>query len=366
VANASDPLSRAEVAAVTGLTRATVSTLVDRLMLAGILAELPPIASGGAGRPAVPLVPAARTLVGLGLAVDVDYLAAALVDLTGETIQTMQIQGDFRASQPEAVLGQLRELAGNLIERAEDLGLRIVGANLALPGLVDAELGILRVAPNLGWSEVNISELFQLPGITCKIANDAKLAALAEVDSGESDSFIYLAGDLGIGGAIVVNGELFGGEHGWSGEVGHVIVDPSGPLCGCGANGCLETIAGKAALMAAAGLPTKAPITELCELLDAGSGQAYAALNGASKAIGAVLCDLINVMDLPTVVFGGDFAPLLPYMSDDLSAQIASRVLSAPYTSYDMRPSEIGPFPAAIGGARTAVRDLIANPTPWC
>jgi len=198
VANSPEPLSRAEVASATGLTRATVSTLVDRLVLAGILAELPPSATGGAGRPAVPLVPAARTLVGLGLAVDIDYLVATLVDLTGETITSLQVHGDFRASDPAEVLGQLEELAGQMIERAEELGLRIVGAYLALPGLVDTDQCTLRVAPNLGWSEVKIDDLFQLPGIPLQIGNDAKLAALAEVDAGIADSFIYVAGDLGI------------------------------------------------------------------------------------------------------------------------------------------------------------------------
>ena len=371
VTNSAEPLSRAEVATVTGLTRATVSTLVDRLILAGILAELAPVATGGAGRPAVPLVPAARTLVGLGLQIDVDYLAACLVDLTGEVIVTQQIPGDFRASDPVFVLAQLEDLAEKMVERAEELGLRIAGASLALPGLVDTELGMLRIAPNLGWSEVNVLELLQLPGIPLAIANDAKLAALAEVDAGVTDSFIYVSGDLGIGGAIVVDGELFGGAHGWSGEVGHVIADPSGPQCGCGAYGCLETFAGKAAIMTNAGLSPTAPIIALIDLLDAYDAKANAALAAASKAFGAVLADIINVLDLPTIILGGELAPLLPYLHDELMRQIQSRVLSAPYATLRIQASGVGApgvgsQQAAIGGAREILREVIGNPATWC
>jgi len=366
VTNSAEPLSRAEVASATGLTRATVSTLVDRLILAGILTELAPVATGGAGRPAVPLVPAARTLVGLGLQVDVDYLAACLVDLTGETVVSQQIPGDFRDSDPVFVLAQLADLADKMVERAEELGLRIAGARLALPGLVDTELGILRIAPNLGWSEVNIADHIQLPGIPLSISNDAKLAALAEVDAGVTDSFVYVSGDLGIGGAIVVNGELFGGAHGWSGEFGHVIAEANGPQCGCGAYGCLETIAGKAAIMTNAGLSPTAPIIALIDLLDADDARAKAALAAANKAFAAVLSDIINVLDLPTIIIGGELAPLLPYLHDDLMRQIKLRVLSAPYASLRIQASGIGSNQAAIGGAREILREVIGNPATWC
>jgi len=374
------PVSRAEVALRTGLTRATVSTLVDRFILAGILAELPPLTTGGAGRPAVPLIPASRTVAGLGLQINPNYLAAALIDLTGQVVAESVRHGDYRGSDPAAVLAELRELAQETIDQPEAAGLRVAGAYLAVPGLVESETGMLRVAPNLGWSQVPVVELLNLDALKLPptpwtinpdyqktplwvvVANDAKLAALAEVESQAKDSFIYLSCDRGIGGAIVVNGELFGGGHGWSGEMGHVIVDPSGPMCSCGAQGCLEVFASKNALMQAAGLPKKAPLSELTAAIDAGDPKAIAAMNQAAKSLGTVLSDLINVFDVPTIIIGGELLELVPYIAEDLTAQLNYRVLSAPYVPPQVKASSVGTYPSLVGAGREVLRRVIEDP----
>jgi hypothetical protein len=125
VVDAAGPLSRAGVAAATGLTRGTVSALVDRLLAAGILIELPPVRQVRAGRPAVPLAPARRTIVGLGLEVNVDYLGARIVDLTGDTVDEIVVPGDFHGSDPGATLARLGGLARDLVDRAATAGLRV-------------------------------------------------------------------------------------------------------------------------------------------------------------------------------------------------------------------------------------------------
>jgi predicted NBD/HSP70 family sugar kinase len=376
VMSSPEPVSRAEVAVRTGLTRATVSTLVDRLILGGILAELPPVTTGGAGRPAVPLVPARRSVAGLGLVVNINYIAAALVDLSGEVIAEAVRQGDYRASDPAEVLAELREMTGRLLEHEEAASLRIAGAFVAVPGLVEPDSGVVTIAPNLNWSQVPVIELLDLDSIVgerkagispfrVRVANDAKLAALAEVNSGTSDTFIYVSAEQGIGGAVVVHGELFRGQHGWSGEIGHVIVDPAGPPCGCGASGCLEVYAGRNGLMAAAGLPASSTMGMLVARIEDGDERALVALKQASRSLGAVLSDLVNVFDISTVIIRGELIPLVPHLAEDLTAQLNHRVLSAPYVAPTVEASRMGTYPALLGAAREALRGVITDPALW-
>src|SRR5690606_15106003 len=232
-----EPLSRAGVAASTGLARATVSTLVDQLVAAGLVRELPAVTGGRAGRPAVPLVPARRTVVGLGLEVNVDYLGVRALDLTGEVVADRVLPGSFHDSDPAAVLGRLGDLAREVSDEVTAAGMTVAGGRLALPGLVDPRAGLLQVAPNLGWSSLEPVPLLGLD-LDVQVANEAKLGALAELAGGSDvaapDSFVFVSGDVGIGAAIVVDRRLFLGERGWNGEIGHVVVDPAGPRCSCG------------------------------------------------------------------------------------------------------------------------------------
>ncbi|WP_307816114.1 ROK family transcriptional regulator [Myceligenerans indicum] len=391
VFEAPEPPSRADIAAATGLTRATVSTLVDQLVGARLLRELPAVADGRAGRPAVPLVPEGRSMLGLGLEVNVDYLGARAIDLTGATVAERVVPGTFHDSEPAEVLGALGRIARDITRDTHDAGMRLAGARLALPGLVDARAGVLDVAPNLGWSSVEPVPLLALDGLPVEIANEAKLAALAELggpgfvsaDAAVPDSFLYVSGDVGIGAAIVVGRELFLGERGWNGEVGHVVVDPAGPRCSCGARGCLEQFAGKEALAGAAGLPADAPLTDLLALLgprhtrpvkplDDGSGRppaaqaaADAAVRRAGQALGSALADFVNLVDVHTVVLGGIYTDLLPWLRPEVEGVLAERVLAAPFVDLEVRAARAGAQAALTGGAREVLRGVLGDPAAW-
>ncbi|WP_342766631.1 ROK family transcriptional regulator [Xylanimonas oleitrophica] len=360
-----EPLSRADVATSTGLARATVSTLVDRLVAGRLLTELPPVAAQRAGRPAVPLAPAARSVVGLGLEVNVDYLGASVMDLTGDTVDERVVPGAFHDSDPATVLPRLGALAQDLIADAEAEGMRVAGARLALPGLVDARTGLLQVAPNLGWSSVAPVPLLGLGDLPVDVANEAKLAALAELTGDVSPSFLYVSADVGIGAAVVVDRHLFLGERGWNGEIGHVVVDPSGPRCSCGAFGCLEQYAGKEALMKGAGLAVDAPLEALVHALQAHDDGAVGAVRQAGAALGSALADFVNLVDVGTIVLGGAYTTLLPWLRDDVRALLAERVLSAPFAPVEVQAAEAGPYAAMAGGAREVLRDVLASPADW-
>ncbi|MEG3614364.1 ROK family protein [Isoptericola haloaureus] len=363
------PPSRADVAAATGLTRATVSTLVDRLIAARLVAELPPVPAQRAGRPAVPLVPAPRTVVGLGLEVNVDYLGVRGLDLAGDVVVEHVEAGSFHDSDPVAVLGRLGSLASDAVARLDADGMRVAGARLALPGLVDARTGELEVAPNLGWSSLDPVALLGLTDVAVQVANEAKLAALAELAGDTPDSFLYVSGDVGIGAGIVVDRALFLAERGWNGEVGHVVVDPAGPRCTCGAHGCLEQYAGKEAILRAAGLAGDAPLESLTALLRSDDGapaeQARSAVVRAGQALGSALADFVNLTGVSTVVLGGVYTDLEPWLREPVEAGLAERVLAAPFAPVAVRSARAGVHAALTGGAREVLREVVADPAAW-
>ncbi|WP_423463055.1 ROK family transcriptional regulator [Promicromonospora sp. MS192] len=361
-----EPLSRAGVAAATGLARATVSTLVDQLVAAGLVRELPAVTGGRAGRPAVPLIPAPRTVVGLGLEVNVDYLGVRVVDLTGDVVAEQVVPGSFHDSDPTAALARLGEIAREVSGEVTAADMTVAGGRLALPGLVDPRTGLLQVAPNLGWSSLEPVPLLGLGELDVRVANEAKLAALAELAGGSDvaapDSFVFVSGDVGIGAAIVVDRALFLGERGWNGEIGHVVVDPAGPRCSCGAFGCLEQYAGKEAMMRAAGLPPDAPLDALVSLLaDAGSR----AVLPAGRALGSALADFVNLLDVGTIVLGGAYAELMPWLRADVESVLDDRVLAAPFVDLEVRAAQAGPHAALTGGAREVLRAVLADPAAW-
>ncbi|GAB6939174.1 ROK family transcriptional regulator [Isoptericola variabilis] len=370
VFEASAPPSRADVAAATGLTRATVSTLVDRLVAGGLVAELPPVAAQKAGRPAVPLVRAGRSVVGLGLEVNVDYLGARALDLVGDVVAERVVTGSLHDSDPREVLARLRALAAEVIAEVEGGVMRVAGARLALPGLVDVRDGRLEVAPNLGWSSVEpVPELDLRTGdgdpLDVEVANEAKLAALAELAGDVPPSFLYVSGDVGVGAGIVVDRHLFLGERGWNGEIGHVVVDPAGPRCTCGATGCLEQYAGKEVLLRGSGLPSSAPVRAIVDLLRAGDDAALDTVRRAGRALGAALATFVNLVDVSTIVLGGAYAELFGWVGHVVGGVVEERALAAPFAPVDVRPAAAGPHAALTGGAREVLRSVVADPARW-
>ncbi len=371
------PCSRADIAAASGLTRATVSTLVDRLVAASIVAELPPATPQRAGRPAVPLAPAPRTIVGLGLEVNVDHLGGRVLDLTGDVVAEHVDPDDLHDSDPAEVLARLGRIARDLLDAVRADGMRVAGAHLALPGLIDPRAGRLEVAPNLGWSHLEPVALLGLdPDLPVRIGNEAKLAALAQSSRGVvpvraaddrpvPSSYLYVSGDVGIGSAIVVDGRLFQGRHGWTGEVGHVVVDPRGPRCRCGATGCLEQYAGKDALLRGAGLPVDADTSLLVAALDAGEPAALGTVEQAGTALGSALADYVNLVDIDTVLLGGIYPALLPYLRGAAEAELRTRVLAAPWTDVQLVPAPLGDHATLTGGAREVLRGVVEDPSAW-
>ncbi|RGC66356.1 Glucokinase [Micromonospora sp. MW-13] len=380
IAAAPRPPSRADVAAVTGLTRATVSAVVDDLVAGRLVGESEPAPRTGAGRPARGLVLAGNGPAGLGLEINVDYLAACVVDLAGEVRHHTVRRADLRPVSPADALARLAELAAVARVDAERQGLTLAGAALAVPGLVDAA-GLVRLAPNLGWRDVPVPELLSghpplvdpVPGIPpLVVENEANLAALGELhaDPDGPVSFLHVSGEVGIGAGIVLDGALFRGVRGWSGEIGHIPVQPEGRPCRCGGRGCLERYAGQEAVLAAAGLdrtnlPADTAAARLADLASADHPAARAALAEAGQALGIAVAGVVNLLDLDTVVLGGGYALLTPWLRPPVLAEVSRRVLTAGWSPVTVRPSALGPEAAVVGAAGSVVRRIVADPVGW-
>lgn len=332
-------VSRADVAASTGLTRATVSSLVEVLLQARVLEWAPAPTAGAVGRPAAPVRLAGATLAGLGLEIGANHLCASVVDLRGETLAFREVRGDFAAPSPAGALASVAALGRTTTDAAlaAHPGLTLLGTTLAVPGI--ARDGVVLDAPRLGWTDVEAAGALAdvVPQVPVTIGNEATLAAVAELHARSGGSFLYLSGGVGVGGANVVGGVVQGGEHGFAAELGHVVVDPGGPECRCGATGCLEQYVGGAALAR----------------LDSAD---------AGRALGIALASTVNVLDVGVVVLGGTLGEHLAGLRPTLEAELATRVLAHPWAPVSVEAAVVRTFPSLHGAALTPVLAALADP----
>src|SRR3954454_19674699 len=253
--SAEGPLSRAAVASRIGLTRAAVSTLVDELIRSGLLDELGPERPGRVGGPGSALAVSGHVRAGIGAEVGVDHLAVCAVDLRGAVRARAVRHGPNRGRAAEQVTRELTKLVRQVVTEAEQDGLWAAGLAVAVPGLVARDGRTVVRAPNLDWHDTDLGAL--LPeDFPLTVGNEANFGALAELWLGDGTprDFLHVSAEIGIGAALVVDGQLLRGTRGFAGELGHVPVRPDGPRCACGGRGCLEQYAGEEAVLRAAGL----------------------------------------------------------------------------------------------------------------
>lgn len=363
-------INRAGIAAQTGISRATMSRLVDELIATGLVEESDDkLSTGGRGRPTSVLSPASGTVIALGLQVNISVLGAYLVDLSGNVLARETLEGDFSGSDPQATLRKLARMGRRVLREGREEGTTFLGSALALPGLVSGDT--LVTAPNLGWKNIPFEELTHpLHDLhVTLIANEADLAAFAVahprpgVPEGPA-SFIYVSGEVGIGGGLVINHQPLSGAHGWSGEIGHICVEPQGNVCSCGARGCLETIAGLKALCRAAGLEDESSARELTQLAGH-SAKAQDALANAGHALGQALAGVVNTVDISQVYLGGLVAETALYLLPTLHEELETRVLQAPWyaPAIDILPSSEDL--SLRGGAFQILERILDDPIHW-
>ncbi|MER6012583.1 ROK family transcriptional regulator [Streptomyces bluensis] len=359
--NAEGPLSRAAVASHIGLTRAAVSTLVDELIRSGLLEELGPERPGRVGRPGSALALSGRGPAGIGAEVGVDHLAVCAVDLRGAVRARAVRHGGNRSRSPESVIGELTTLVEQVVAAGAQDGLWPAGLAVAVPGLVARDARTVVRAPNLDWQDTDIGALLS-GDLPLTVDNEANFGGLAELWLGEGTprDFLHVSAEIGIGGAVVVDGRLLRGTRGFAGELGHVPVRPEGPQCACGGRGCLEQYAGEEAVLRAAGLtPGTDRVDLLAERAAAGDKDVRRALRGAGTALGIALTGAVNLLDPQTVVVGGALAGLAPWLLPSLERELARRTAGPACSVTVSRLGSEGPL---LGAAHSVVRGVLDDP----
>ncbi|MEQ7125039.1 ROK family protein [Actinopolymorpha sp. B11F2] len=377
----SSPRTRAQLTADTLLTKATVSSLVGELSTRGLVRSHEPTKAGLVGRPGQQVELIGERVLAVGLELNVDYLAAVVLDLTGERRAKARTALDVSASVEDTV-DAAADLIARVTAQAETAGNVLAGVGVAAPGLVDAASGQVRVAPNLGWRDVALRDLLRrrLPRTRVMVDNEANLATLAEYaavqDVAATDrDLIYLTGGIGIGGGIVVNGEVVRGSAGYAGEVGHLAVAPApdGERCGCGRRGCLETVCGLGALLRLAADeadPVHDHGRDLDERLDllmsratAGDPRTLRAFAQIGRALGHGASMLVNLVNPRVLVLGGYFARVGEFLREPVEAELAERVVAPDLGGCRITLSRLGLAAAATGAAHSALQPVLDDPT---
>jgi predicted NBD/HSP70 family sugar kinase len=326
-----------------------------------------------------------RGIGGIGVEINVDYLTVLVLDLRNCVVFEHRVALDVQALAADTVLDAVTDLAVRALDECGRLGMAPIGMSLAVPALVDVEAGVVAFAPNLHWHQVSVVEgvvdrltarMGVRPAFPIKVDNDANLAALGEYAMGGvagASDLVYLTGETGVGGGVIVGGRLLRGAEGFSGEIGHIPLDPAGHVCGCGRRGCWETMVGLAGLFrmaAGATDPVRDPSLDLDQRLDmvrrraeSGDQRTLDALARVGMALGLGGSVLVNVFNPRALVLGGYFASLGEFLLAPVMSELRARVIAPEVGGCRVVLSRLGFTAAARGGAHVAFESVLDDPT---
>lgn len=371
--------SRARLAAETGLSKATMSTLIADLVDRGLVVEGEPDRAGAVGRPGLTVSLDGRGVCGLGVEINVDYLSLVAVDLSGTVIRESTRPIDAAHLSAGDTIARASELLDEALTSLRAAGVQCVAVTIAAPGFIDTDHGVVRLAPNLGWRDVALAdEVKRLLGQgypPISVQHDTQLAAVAEhalrTGHGLTD-LLYLSGDVGVGGGIIADDHILRGARGLAGEVGHLPLDPAGRLCACGRRGCWETMVGLAAFLRLAadesdavhdpGRPLDDRLRELRRRALDGDARTMAALATISEGLGTGVSILVDVLDPGLVVLGGYFAWFEEQLVVPVAELLVQRRLNPTAEVCRVVGSTLGLTSAARGGAHYSLDAVFHDP----
>ncbi|MFI2368232.1 ROK family protein [Streptomyces sp. NPDC018833] len=293
-------------------------------------------------------------------------MKAALVGADGALLyEARRATGRDRGA--DAVVASILDFAGELRAHGQaHLGRPAEAAGVAVPGIVDAENGIAVYAANLGWRDVPLRTLLaeRLGGVPVALGHDVRAGGLAEgrIGAGRgADRFLFVPLGTGIAGAIGIDGTVEAGAHGCAGEIGHVVVRPGGPECGCGRRGCLETLASASAVSRAwadaAGDPD-ADAADCAKAVDSGDPAARRVWQDAVDALADGLVTALTLLDPRTLIIGGGLAEAGETLFTPLRAAVEERITFQQLP--DIVPAALGDTAGCLGAGLLAW-DLLAT-----
>ncbi len=376
-------LSRSRLAQITGLTKATVSSLVKELIDRKFVREIG-LSSTAIGRPSMELELNPEAGYIIGAEIGVDFVSVILTNFCAELVWRAHEDTTALKGEQQAVLdcnaGLIRDAVAQVTQRGGDL----LGLGLGVPGLVDVDTGRLLFAPNLRWTDVPLHDILEEQfHFLVHVDNEANLAALGEsyFGAGRDANFVlFVSSGVGLGGGIVYHKQILQGANGLAGEIGHMTMDPDGPLCNCGNTGCWETLVSQGAVfqrviqMAAGGretlltersrgAPARLTIPMVVQAAGEGDAVALEALSETGRYLGIGIANLINAFNPELVVFGGILSKAQEYLLPVMQAEVKKRALLWSQRNTRLAIARHGTDACVIGGVASVYHRLLSQPT---
>ena len=367
------PVSRAAISRETGLAKPTVSAIVDDLIEVGLIRELGPGQSArGGGRPPILLEYNARSRFIAGMRVGVGRTHIVVADGRGEELDRVAVATP--EGEPLAALAKLGDALRDLLKKSSALR-KLDAIGICIPGLVDMETGICLLAPNLGWRDVPVSEVFgERFGVPVYAINTAQAAIVVENLEGAAqgvDNAVLLYVGLGVGSAVLSEGRLLHGVSGLAGEIGHCHV-PGGTIrCNCGKVGCLETLTDGFAIVrhALAAIrdgrasalneldPARLQAGDVADAAAAGDELATEIFHQAGTTLGLAASWLINLFNPEVLLVGGGVAEAGELLLGPLRSSAMQHALPQAAERVHIRSWRLGRDAAVMGAVRVAMQN---------
>lgn len=336
----SEPMSRADLARTTGLTRVSVSRIVDDLSAEGVVHQKGPSPEGRVGKPStlIALNPDSYHVVTLDLSTYAE-LSGAIMNLDGEVVHATSVPTD--GSRGIALLEKVCALASALVKRST---VRVLGVGVGSPGVVNQQ-GVVREAVAFDWHDLDVrAAIGAVVPVPVYIANDANAAALAARTYGQpgAESLALVRIGQGIGSGVIIEGALVPGDRFTAGEIGHVLVDEGGEVCRCGRRGCLEVVAA---------------VPYIRQRLAEPGSSADEILAQAGRALGRVLTPVIAALGLQQVVLSGPLDIVSGIFLDETRAAIEHDALAIVTDEFEIRVAVRGDDIVLLGGTALVVAE---------
>lgn len=372
---------RAELARMTGLSMPTIMKITDEFISNGLITDVGKgVSSGGKPPMLLELIPEARLFIGMDISGAM--YKCIIMDLRGSVV--------YRRVCVKSELGKITDIIEAIIDFIEvtirKAGIergKLSGIGIGVPGLVETHEGRVITSIDYNWKNVDVrtplQEHFRLP---VYVENSSKVMAIGEKWFGngdDSDNFVLVTVGRGIGAALIMNGEIYKGFYNMSGEVGHMVIDPNGPLCKCGKRGCLETLASGNAIANQArqlvdigqksimlemvnGDKDKIDSDVVFEAAAKGDRLAQRIVDNAIDSLAIGLGNLICLIDCELIVLTGCVVKDNEYLVERVKRQInETRSLYYGKMPVEVKLSTMGEEAAVVGAATLPLRNLVSN-----
>ena len=357
-------VSRADLAKQTGLTRSTISRIVDELLQEKLVHETAST-QNERGRPGIPLSLNPNGGAAIGLEIGVNFISILLTNFSTSPIWRKRLFLEEN-SDWSIYLQKAEGMIAEAINISEQHKLPLMGIGVAVWGMVNQNDGLIHFAPNLQWREIPLkkkwTELFQVP---VYVENDANASALGEYYLGaakEIEDFIYLSVDIGIGSGVISKGRLFRGATGYAGEIGHIVIEPNGDLCRCGRRGCLETKAGRRVIVQRYRDLTHELEITLEEIIKRGkNGDPVARMifTEAGEYLGLGISHALNLFNPKCIIIGWSLEQAFELIMPGIKRSLEKYCLPDMYEDLLMLPSSNGSDDALLGSIALVLDDII-------